>query len=36
LAAFTELGRGMDDCCGVDYSGHRRVQRRNPTTQPVM
>jgi hypothetical protein len=36
LAAFAELGRGMDDCCGVDYGGHRRVQRRNPTTQPVM
>ena len=36
LAAFAELGRGMDDGCGVDDSGHRRVQRRNPTTQPVM
>lgn len=36
LAAFADLGRRMDDCCGVDFGGHRRVQRRNPTTQPVM
>ncbi len=36
LTAFAELGRGMNDGCGVDFCGHRRVQRRNPTTQPVM